>query len=183
MLAKLFFMFLKIGFLSVGGGYPMMAMILQEGRAVGLTSAEFADMTALEMLASGPIAINAATYVGYIRGGVLGSIVATAAVCSPAFVLTSVVYFFLSRYNDNIYVQGFLRGIRVACGGVLLAASFTLGGNILIKDVVSTGFFKSVNVIGAAICAVCALAVLKFKINPIAMVLVSAVLGAVLLRG
>ena len=61
----LFLMFLKIGFTSFGGGYGMMSMILDEGIArVGLTTAEFADMAALDLLCSGPVAVNAATYIG-----------------------------------------------------------------------------------------------------------------------
>lgn len=87
MYTKLFFMFLKIGFLSFGGGYPMMAFIYEEGqRLVGLTSGEFADMLALELLSSGPVAINGATYVGYIKGGMIGSILSTIGVCIPSFI-------------------------------------------------------------------------------------------------
>ena len=74
----LFLMFLKIGFTSFGGGYGMMSMILDEGIArVGLTTAEFADMAALDLLCSGPVAVNAATYIGYIKGGWLGALLAT----------------------------------------------------------------------------------------------------------
>ena len=50
MYTKLFFMFVKIGFLSFGGGYPMMGLIYEEGqRLLNLTSGEFADTLALEL--------------------------------------------------------------------------------------------------------------------------------------
>ncbi|MDR1067210.1 MAG: chromate transporter [Clostridiales bacterium] len=180
MIAKLILLFFKIGCFSVGGGYAIMGMILQEGAAVGLTAAEFADLAALELLASGPIAINAATYVGYIKGGFLGSAAATAAICAPAFLFTSVVYIILSRYKESLYVQRFLKGISVACGGVLMSVAFTLGSDILINaSFLANAPKRVINAPGAVIFALCVFASLKFKISPVIIVIASAAGGAV----
>ena len=74
----LFLLFLKVGITCFGGGYGMMSMILDEGaKKVGLTAEEFADMNALDLISSGPIALNSSTFVGYIKGGVPGSVFAT----------------------------------------------------------------------------------------------------------
>ena len=67
MLASLwlvFFTFFKIGLLGFGGGYAMMSMIMTEGQKLGISLAQLADLNALDMVVPGPIAINAATYVG-----------------------------------------------------------------------------------------------------------------------
>ncbi len=187
MLIKLFWLFVRLGFLSIGGGYPMMALILQEGEAaVGLTSAEFADMAALELLASGPIALNAATYIGYIKAGILGSLVATAGACVPPFVLTTVLYYFLNKYRENKYVKAFLEAIKVACGGVLLTTAFTLGRQVLLGGhglaEVAAAPLALVSWGGVIICGLCLLASLKWKTNPVFLVLGSAVAGGLLMR-
>lgn len=185
MLLQLYLVFAKIGFLSFGGGYPMMGIIYSEASiAVGLTAAEFADMAALELLASGPIAINAATYVGFIKAGVAGAFFATAGVCTPAFVLTSILYFFLTRFQENRYVQGFLAAIKIACGGVLLATVFTLGKDILLlggwaQIIAEPAVY--VQWVGVAIALVCAAAIYFAKASPILMILLSGVAGAILL--
>ena len=187
MYLRLFLLFLKLGFLSIGGGYPMMSLIYEQGSAaVGLTSAQFADMTALELLASGPIAINGATYIGYIKGGFGGSVIATLGVCIPPFILTTIVYFFLSRFQKSQYIQGFLSAIKVACGGILITTACILGQNIFfsdkgIRDIIQFPF-QNVQWFGLLIFALCLTALYKFKANPIHIILGAGLLGALFFR-
>ena len=62
MTLRLFLLFLQIGSTCFGGGYGMMSMILDEGaKQVGLTISEFADMTALDLICPGAVALNSAT--------------------------------------------------------------------------------------------------------------------------
>lgn len=186
MLSALFFFFLKLGFVSVGGGYPMLAFIMQEGQvAVGLTAQEFADMAALELLASGPVAINSATYIGFIKAGFPGALIATLAVCLPSFILTTILYAFLSRFKVNRYVQGFLSAVKIACGGVLLATALSLGQTILLLDNSLSQVIADPSVVqwaGVAICFICIIAIGKFKANPIIMIFVAAAFGMVFMR-
>ena len=73
----LFILFFKIGITSFGGGYGMLSMMLDEGsKMVGLTVNEFADMTALDLICPGTVALNSATYIGYIKGGFIGMVLA-----------------------------------------------------------------------------------------------------------
>lgn len=186
MLLSLFLFFLKLGFVSFGGGYPMMSFILEEGqRAVGLTAGEFADMAALELLASGPIAINAATYVGFIKGGFLGALAATAGVCVPGFILAGLLYSVLKKFQHNPYVQGFIGAIKIACGGILMTAALNLGKNIFLFDqrlsVAIQNPGTNIQWGGVLIAGICVVAMMKFKVNAMVMILVSAVLGVLLL--
>lgn len=184
MYVKLFFMFVKIGFLSFGGGYPMMALIYEEGqRLVGLTSGEFADMLALELLSSGPVAINGATYVGYIKGGIVGSIITTAGVCLPSFILVSIVYFFLSKFYENPYIQGFLNAIKISCAGILFATALNIAAGIILIE--SSSLANAMNLAniqwgGIFICVAGLIALVKYKVNAIHYVLISGVLGILL---
>lgn len=185
MYTTLFFMFMKIGFLSFGGGYPMMALIYEEGeRLVGLTSGEFADMLALELLSSGPVAINGATYVGYIKGGVIGSIITTIGVCVPSFILVSIIYFFLSKFHENPYIQGFLNAIKISCAGILFATALNIAqGIILIQSEGMTNVFTMSNIQwgGIFIWIVGLVALIKYKVNAIHFILASAIIGMIIL--
>ena len=92
---QLFLSYLKIGFFGFGGGYAMLALIQNEVvvRHAWMTNTEFTDIVAVSQMTPGPIAINSATYVGYTVGaqagdnpffGILGSAIATFAVCLPS---------------------------------------------------------------------------------------------------
>lgn len=186
MLSQLFLMFMKIGFLAVGGGYPMMALILQEGAAVGLTATEFADMAALELLASGPIALNAATYVGFIKAGFAGALAATAGICVSPFVLTTVLYYFLKKFSDNKIVSGFLDAVKFACGGILLTTTFVLAKEIFLAGhTLSEAIAQPLAMIhfpSVLICILCGFVLIRFRTNPIIVIISSAFAGALLIH-
>ncbi len=186
MTLRLFLMFTKLGFLSVGGGYPMMALILEEAQAVGLTMTQFADMAALELLASGPIAINAATYIGYVKGGFIGAVAATAGTCVSPLVLTTILYYFLKKFSENVYVQSFLDGIKVACGGILITTTFVLSKEIFFENAalsqVVANPLGTIQIVGVVICIACCVALIKFKANPIGVILASGLAGALFMR-
>ena len=88
-LLQLVWSYLKIGFFGFGGGYAMLSLIHSEVvvRNEWLTNGEFSDIIAISQMTPGPIALNSATYIGYEVAGVLGSVVATVAVCVPALTL------------------------------------------------------------------------------------------------
>ena len=89
MLLSMFLTFCKIGLFSFGGGYAILAMIQQEvvTKNAWITSSEFADIVAISQMTPGPIAINAATFIGYRQGGILGSVVCTLGVIFPSIIL------------------------------------------------------------------------------------------------
>lgn len=182
----LFLMFLKIGFTSFGGGYGMMAMILDEGaKRVGLTMGEFADMTALDLICSGPVAINAATYVGYIKGGFIGSLLATIGALLPSLILCTIVLMFLDRFYGNKVIKGLFTGIVPATGGLMIFTSLTLSKAIFFNaDTFAEVLTATITptVIGMIILCLAALfASVKYKVNPIYLTLAGAVIGAVFL--
>ena len=186
MLFNLFYMFAKIGFVSFGGGYPMMALILQEGQSmVGLTTGEFADMLALELLASGPVALNAATYVGFIKAGILGAIAATLGALVAPIIITTIIWLFLQKFKENKYVRAFLDTIKLACGGALLTTAIVLGKELIFKldsvtEILSNPI-AAINWISMIICVGALILNIKYKANPIYLVLGCGVIGAFLL--
>ena len=63
---KLFLSFLQIGLFSFGGGYAAMPLIQEQvvTQHGWLTMTEFTDLITISQMTPGPIAINAATFVG-----------------------------------------------------------------------------------------------------------------------
>lgn len=73
--------FLRIGVVSFGGGWTIVGIIKTEIVSRGwLTDAAFSDLMAISQVTPGPVALNAATLVGFRLYGVLGAVVATLSV-------------------------------------------------------------------------------------------------------
>ena len=184
---RLFLLFLKIGITCFGGGYGMMSMIFDEGaKLVGLTAEEFADMTALDLICPGPVALNSATYVGYIKGGVSGSVLATAGMILPTVIVSILAVIFMSRFSENRIVKGLFRGIRPACGGLLIYTSVSLLLNVFFgTESVSAITMPTLSADLAAMLGLFVLAVIlvfRYKIDPILLTVIGAVFGLVFLR-
>ncbi len=167
---SLFWIFLKIGFLGFGGGYGMLSLILEESIRLGLTVSQFADLNALDMLIPGPIAINSATYIGWIKGGILGSLVTTLAVSLPSFVFVGLFSRFECFFTDNLFLSNSLVLIKAAAVGLIIAVALTLGKSSLWGE--GTFSWLSLGVISGS-----CFGYYKLKINPIVLTLVAGIVG------
>ncbi len=125
---QLLISYLKIGFLGFGGGYAMLSFIQHEVvvKHAWITGAEFADIIAISQMTPGPIAINSATYIGYVVAGFWGSLIATIAVCTPAMTLMVVVTRFFLHLRDNQYVTHVMQAMRPIVVAMIGAAGLTL---------------------------------------------------------
>lgn len=164
----LFWSFLKIGIFGFGGGYAILALIENEvvDTYAWMTTAEFTDIVAISQATPGPIAINCATYVGYsATDSILGSAIATFAVCLPSLILASLAARFIYKFRDNKYVDAAFKGLRPAVVGLILAAGLTLINHDNFTDYISVIIF--------AVVAVCS----YFKVNPIFLLMLSGIAG------
>lgn len=121
---ELFWTFCKIGMLTFGGGYAMIAQIRETvvARKGWLTEDELIEVIAVAESTPGPIAINMATFVGYKQKGLRGSLAATAGVVLPSLVLISILSRFLDVFMANRYVAYAFDGIRCAVAFLILKA-------------------------------------------------------------
>ena len=126
-LLTIFLTFLKIGAFTFGGGYAMIPLIQKEAveNHHWVTDADILDIVAIAESTPGPIAINAATFVGYQRRGFAGALAATLGVVLPSFVIIFAIFYVLQAFRDAKVVQYAFNGIRV---GVLV-----LMGKALLK--------------------------------------------------
>ena len=131
-----------------------------------MTTAEFTDIVAISQATPGPIAINCATYVGYTAtDSILGSAIATFAVCLPSLILASLAARFIYKFRNNKYVDAAFKGLRPAVVGLILAAGLTLINHDNFTDYISIIIF--------AVVAVCS----YFKVNPIFLLMLSGIAG------
>ena len=90
---ELFLSFLQIGLFSFGGGYAALPLI--QGQIVTvhgwLGMSEFTDLITISQMTPGPIAINAATFVGIKIAGVPGALAATLGCILPSCVIVTLI--------------------------------------------------------------------------------------------
>lgn len=121
---KLFLVMFKIGLFTFGGGYAMISLLESElvAKRKWLESDEFLNVVAIAESTPGPVAINAATYVGYKLAGVWGSLSATVAVALPSFSIIFLISLFFDAFLSLKYVAYAFDGIRVCVIFLILSA-------------------------------------------------------------
>ncbi len=184
---ELFFAFFKIGVVGFGGGYAMLSLIMAESQRFGISLTQLADLNALDMVVPGPIAINAATYVGYLDAGFWGATAATLGVTCPSFIIVTLVMHFIAKYRENKIMAGFLSGVKPAAVGLIAAAAMTIASGVLLLPGASLGGLFSdplgtVSLFLVITFIVTAVANIRFDVNPILLTLLSGVIGAIFLR-
>ena len=128
MLVELFVVFFKLGAFTIGGGIAMLPLLQNTliNEKKWFTKEEFMDIVAVCQSLPGVIAINMATFVGYKKKGLAGSVVATLGVSVPSFVLILIIATFISNLGDNPYVNGAMGALRAAALGLVLVAVIQL---------------------------------------------------------
>ena len=124
----LFFTMLKIGLFTFGGGYAMIALLENEfiAKRKWIEKDEFIDMVAIAESTPGPIAINAATYIGYKVLGFIGSLLASVAVCIPSFIIIYVISLFFDAFLSLTLVSYAFKGIQACVIWLILSAGLKM---------------------------------------------------------
>ena len=125
---ELFFSFLQIGAFSFGGGYAAMPLIQHQVVEAHswLSLAEFTDLVTISQMTPGPIAINAATFVGIRIGGLPGAAAATLGCIFPSCVIVLLIAWLYKRYRSLPLLQGILQGLRPAVVALIGAAGLSI---------------------------------------------------------
>jgi len=183
---KLIWIFFKIGLFTIGGGYAMLPLINSELVAYGMMSAlEVTDIIAVSQMTPGPFAVNAATFSGVKMLGIPGGIVATLAVALPSLIITTTLARYFFTFEDNVIVRRAMWGLRPAVTGLIAAAAAIMAvpalfGSQTIATLTWASALSGLDYISLVIAAACGVAILKFKVSPIIMILASGLVGVVL---
>lgn len=183
---KLFLTFLKIGAVSFGGGYGMLALMRENVVGNGwLTDSQVMDFIAVSESTPGPIAVNMATFVGSSQGGLLGALLATLGVILPAYLIIWFIAALLKNFLKYKVVEGFLSGVRPAVVALIIGTALTMGmGTLFNYEKISSDF--CVNYIGIIVLVIVVAIAVTYKklrhkkMSPIILILISAALGILL---
>ena len=140
-LCLLFFSMLKIGLFTFGGGYAMINLLENEfaSKKKWLDHDEFMDLVAIAESTPGPIAINCATYIGYKKEKIIGSITATLGMIIPSFLIIYLISLFFNQFLAITWVASAFKGIQVCVVFLILSA-----GLKMLKKIKKTPFTLSI---------------------------------------
>ena len=183
---KLFWMFLKIGIFTFGGGYSMVALIQNEvvEKEGWMTAQEFTDILAISQMTPGPVGLNTATYAGYtavvnmglpVWQGVVGSLLASFAVILLPVVAMMIVYGYLSRRKGNPLVDKMFQVLRLTVVGLIAAAALLL----LTRESFGIPGLNLQFITSILIFAAVFYFSLRHRTNPIILILASGLVGLV----
>jgi len=120
--------FIRIGALTWGGGYAMLAGIQHECVDVHnwVSAEEFSDYLAIAQSAPGPVAGNIALLVGRHLAGWLGGLSCLIAVSLPSFIITLVMAYSLLSGDLPSWAKDMLYILQPAIAGLVLATAWRL---------------------------------------------------------
>lgn len=166
---ELFFVFIQIGLMSIGGGYaslPYIQSVVVEQQG-WLNTQMYVDLLTISQMTPGPLGINAASFVGMKMYGVFGAVAATVGYVLPSFVLVVILSMLYVRYRNLSRVQTLLKVIRPIIIGFIISVAYRLL-SLLVED-------------GAIIRVVLLLMMLilirRFKINTLLLILLAGIIN------
>ena len=184
---KLFLSFLQIGLFSFGGGYAAMPLIREQvvSQHDWLTMTEFTDLITISQMTPGPIAINAATFVGSKIAGVPGSVAATCGCILPSCIIVTLIAWFYLRYKKMKMFQSVLESLRPAVVALIASAGIAILHTAFWTDgILHTAFWTDGIVQFAAtkwfmvvIFGICLLLLRKTKLNPVVVMMLAGVMN------
>lgn len=123
-----FWVFFKIGLLSIGGGYAMIPPMIVEvvNRKKWVAEENVMDSYALGQSIPGIIAVNTSAFLGYHIGRIKGAISAIIGCILPSFVIILLIARVYKVFSNNPYVEGALKGIRIAVLAMLITTVIDL---------------------------------------------------------
>jgi chromate transporter len=132
-LAEIALVFLKLGTIAFGGPAAHLAMMEEEfvRRRKWITHAEFLDRLATANLIPGPSSTEVAIFVGQLKRGWRGLIVAGCCFIIPAAVIVSVIAWAYVRFGSLPKVEGVLLAIKPAVVAIVIQALGKLGRTAL----------------------------------------------------
>jgi len=161
--------FAIIGIGAYGGGLVAVPLIdheLVKTRHM-LQKEEMSQLVAIAQMTPGPIAVNAATFVGFRVAGLGGALLATSVVVLPGLMILTALAYVRRWIQPNEHFLRLRRGLRAGVFSLLLFAICSYG------HVVITGLPELALAIGAFLI----LTILEGKVHPLAVVAASGVVG------
>lgn len=147
----------------------MLSMIQQEvvEKHHWMTAQQVTDMIAISQMTPGPIAINVATFIGFQQAGYLGAVFTTIGVILPSMLLMLLITLFYLKLRGKSWFSAILKELRPLVVGLIVAAAWL------------TAKASFVDWFGIAVFLGCFILSLKFKLNPLVLMLLAGIAGII----
>lgn len=134
-IAKLYLLFLKIGFMMIGGAYGGVALFKQVlvDENTLISREVFEESISLASSIPGPVTVNAAIMIGYRTGGLAGSIASLLGLLTPSITLSFIAILVSHVFRENPWYRVFLRGVILFIIALLVITLTDLFSNNVIK--------------------------------------------------
>jgi len=168
----LFWAYVKITSLVIGGGYAIIAAASNEfvRRRHWLTEDDIIEMITITQTVPGVIACNSAIYIGWRLGGILGAVAALIGAILPSVIIITCIAAIISTvagFVGNPYVQGAFHGMIACIVGMVVVTALKMRK-------------KAVHgVFGWLIAAGCLVGMCIVKTNPAWLIVGAVVLGLI----
>ncbi|HEY8400223.1 MAG TPA: chromate transporter [Cytophagaceae bacterium] len=124
---KIFYLFLKFGFFTIGSGYTVIPLI--EKDIVGrnwISRKELYELIAVTESLPGVFTTNIAALIGYKVGGLKGGISAALGTIIAPFSIIIIIVIFFTKFEENIWVAKAFKALRPAVVALIVATCYTL---------------------------------------------------------
>lgn len=179
LLFLLYITFFKIGAFAFGGGYAVIPLIQKYivTDYQWMNMREMVDLISISQMTPGPIAINSATFVGQKMGGIVGSLVATAGIVTPQFILMMIFgYFLFTKHKTFLALDWILNGIKAGIVSLILITAISMFRSSIFPQTLS---WNQINV-AAAVPFVIGLILYWKKVDLFKLIAIGAILGILL---
>ncbi|MGI2297133.1 chromate transporter [Paenibacillus sp. GXUN7292] len=172
MVIQLFWLFMKIGPVTFGGGYAMMALVEREvvTKRSWLNEREISDLFSVAGSAPGGVAVNVAAFIGYRLAGALGATAAVIGIALPTFAIVLALSLSYSAIEGHPLVESALKGIHAAIIGLIAVAAHRM---------MKSALFDKTTV---AVSLAALVLLIIFHLNPIYIILCGLVIGIIIVN-
>ena len=177
---QLFVSFFQVGLFAFGGGYAALPLIQDQviNNNAWLSMDEFTHLVTISQMTPGPIALNAATFVGTKMGGIPGGLIATAGCVAPSCIIVTILAILYLKYKNASGLKSILATLRPATVALIGSA----GVSILVtafwgSDAVLTAIdFARTNWLMIALFAVSVVLLRKTKLGAVPVMILAGVI-------
>lgn len=180
---ELFLVFFLIGLFTIGGGYAMLPMIVDQVVGKGwLTLEAITNFVAIAESTPGPFAVNTATLVGFnlglenygVFGALFGAVFTTFGVILPSFIIILLIARQYKKFIAITWVKKAITGIKAIVVGLILAVVVQL----IMTNVITQDSNSKVDIYAVIIIVIIFGINFKFKkLSPIYLIIISGILG------
>jgi chromate transporter len=122
---KLFWMFLKVNLLTTSGPASV-GLLYKESVGSIMSEAQFIEAVGLSNILPGSEALKLAMFVGFAAGGLPGVIIALIGAVLPPTIIMLTVVSMLQRFQGEIWMQNFIKGMAPAVGILIALVSWQI---------------------------------------------------------